>query len=185
MVTDLFADAERRMKRAVEVLRGELSSIRTGRARPSLVENITVDYYGVPTPIGQLATISVPEARLLLLQPWDKGALPQIEKAIRKSELGLNPTSDGNVIRIPIPPLTEERRRELVRLVRQKVEQGRVAVRNVRRDGLERIRAMEKNKELSQDEARRAQEQLQKLTDRFIGEMDRLGQEKEAEVMEV
>lgn len=185
MTTEVFADTERRMKRAVEVVRDELSSIRGGRAHPSLVANTSVDYYGTLTPLNQLASITAPEARLIVVQPWDKQALQSIERAIQKSELGLNPASDGNIVRIPIPPLTEERRRELVKVVKQKVEQGRVAVRNVRRDEVDKLRTMEKNKELSQDEARRAQEQVQKLTDKHIGEMDRLGQGKETEIMEV
>lgn len=184
-VNDLMADAEARMKKAVEVLRKELASIRTGRANPALVEGLQVDYYGVPTPLNQLATITAPEARLLVIQPWDRSALSAIERALLRSDLGLTPTNDGQVIRLSLPPLTEERRRELVRLVRRRVEEGRVAVRNVRRDILDRIRTMERNKELSQDEARRAQERLQKVTDAHIEQMDRLAEAKEAEIMEV
>ena len=160
-------------------------SLRTGRASPGLVENIRVEYYGTPTPIDQLASISVPEARMLIIQPWDKTALPAIEKAIRKSELGLNPSSDGNVVRLVIPELTEERRKDLVKVVRKKVEEGRIAIRNVRREGLEKLRDMEKNKEISQDEHRRASTQLQKLTDSFIAEVENTGQGKEAQLMEV
>jgi len=184
-VSEVLSDAESRMKKSVEFLRKELNSIRTGRANPALVENLTVDYYGVPTPLNQLATISVPEARVIMIQPWDKQALKEVERSILKSEMGLVPNNDGNVIRINIPPLTEERRTELARLVARKVEEGHVAIRNIRRDGLEKFREMERNKELSQDEARRAQDQLQKLTNRYIQEMDQLRRQKEAEVMEV
>ena len=144
-----------------------------------------VDYYGVPTPLNQLASISVPEPRVLMIQPWDKQAMKDVERSVLKSDLGLVPTNDGNVIRINIPTLTEERRRELVRLVGRRVEDGHVAVRNIRRDSLARFRGMEKSKELSQDESRRSQEQLQSLTERFIDQMDSLRADKEAEVMEV
>ncbi|MBI4199658.1 MAG: ribosome recycling factor [Chloroflexi bacterium] len=173
------------MQKAVEALRRELTTLRTGRANPALVENLNVDYYGVPTPLKQLAAISVPEARLLLIQPWDRQVLPAIERAILKSALGLNPGNDGTVIRLPIPPMTEERRRDLVRIVKKYVEDGRVAVRNVRRDVLEKLRALERGKELAQDDHRRADGQLQKLTDAFIGQMGRLGDAKEAEILEV
>jgi ribosome recycling factor len=144
-----------------------------------------VDYYGVPTPLNQLASISVPEPRVLMIQPWDKQAMKDVERSVLKSDLGLVPTNDGNVIRISIPTLTEERRRELVRLVGRRVEDGHVAVRNIRRDSLARFRGMERSKELSQDESRRSQEQIQSLTDRFIDQMDSLRADKEAEVMEV
>lgn len=184
-VNDLLGEGESRMKKAVEALKRELGVIRTGRANPALVEHIQVDYYGVPTPLGQMASIAAPEARLLVVQPWDRSALPAIEKAILKSDVGLTPASDGNVIRLAVPLLTEERRRELVRLVRRKVEDGRVAVRNIRRDINDRLRAMEKNKELSQDDSRRGQERLQKLTDAYVAQVDGLGNAKESEVMEV
>ena len=185
MPDQVLSDADRRMARSVEVLKRELGGIRTGRASPALVENLSVDYYGAPTPVNQLATISAPEARLLLIQPWDRQGLTAIEKAILKSELGLTPSSDGSVIRLSIPPLSEERRRDLVRLVKRKVEDDRVAVRNIRRDALEKLREMERNKDISQDELHRAQERLQKQTDTHIGEMEALGSRKEAEVMEV
>jgi len=185
MIEDVLTDAEDRMKKAVEALRRELASIRTGRARPSLVDHVRVDYYGSTVPLNQLATVAAPEARLLTIQPWDRQALGAIEKAIQKSDLGLNPSNDGHIIRLVIPPLTEERRRELARVVHKKTEEGRVAVRNVRRDSLEHLRRLEKDEKVSEDEERRAQDRLQKLTDRLIGEVDRLGQEKEAEVLEV
>jgi len=173
------------MKKAVEALRRELAAIRTGRARPSLVDHVRVDYYGSTVPLNQVATVAAPEARLLTIQPWDRQGLGAIEKAIQKSDLGLNPSNDGHIIRLVIPPLTEERRHELARVVHKKVEEGRVAVRNVRRDSLEHLRRLQKDESVSEDEERRAQERLQKLTDRFIGGVDRLGQEKEAELLEV
>lgn len=182
---EVLAETEARMKKSVEALTRELASIRTGRASPALVENITVDYYGVPTPMNQLASISVPEARVLTITPWDKQSMKEVEKSLMKSELGLVPNNDGSAIRINIPTLTEERRRDLVKIVARKVEEAHVAVRNIRRDSLESFRSMEKDKELSQDESRRAQEQLQRLTDAFIGQTNELREEKEAEVMEV
>jgi len=173
------------MVKAIETLKRELAGMRTGRARPGLVEHIRVDYYGVPTPLHQIAGISAPEARLLVIQPWDRQSLSGIEKAILKSDLGLNPSNDGHVIRLVIPQLTEERRRELVRVVRRRVEEGRVALRNVRREALEHLRESERNKEISEDERERAAEQLQKLTDSFMVQVDQLGQDKEAELLEV
>ena len=184
-VASLLSETESRMRKSVEAFRRELNSIRTGRASPTLVEGLLINYYGVPTPLNQMASVTVPEARVLMIQPWDKQSLRDVEKGILVSDLGLVPNNDGNVIRINIPTLTEERRRELVRLVGRKVEEGHVAVRNIRRDTLERFRVMEKEKELSQDECRRAQEQLQRLTDSFVQQMDVLRTEKEAEVMEV
>ena len=184
-VASLLDDTDSRMEKSVEALGRELNSIRTGRASPALVENLMVNYYGVPTPLNQVGSISVPEARQLMIQPWDKQALKDVEKGILASDLGLVPNNDGNVIRINIPILTEERRKDLVRLVGRQVEEGHVAVRNIRRDTLERFRRMQKEKELSQDEGRKAQEQLQKLTDSLIKKMDDLRADKEAEVMEV
>ena len=173
------------MNKTLEVLQRELATIRTGRASPALVENIRVDYHGVPTPINQMATISVPEARLIVIHPWDKEALSSIEKAILKSDLGLNPTNDGNVIRLSIPQLTEEGRKRLVRVVRKKVEEGRIAIRNIRREAVEELRGLERNKEISEDEQKRALEQLQRQTDSFIEQSDSIGESKEAEVMEI
>ena len=185
MVTAALADSEARMQKAVEALKRELATIRTGRSSPALVENLMVDYYGVPTPLNQLATISAPEARLLTINPWDRQALTSIERGILKSNLGLNPTNDGSIIRLPIPQPSEERRRELVKVVKRRVEDGRVAVRNIRRDIVERLRTMERNKEFSQDESQRSQSRLQQLTDAIIAQMESLAAEKEAEVMEV
>ncbi len=185
MIEETLADAEDRMKKAIAVLQRELDAVRTGRARPSLVEQLKVDYYDTTLPLNQLATVSAPEARLLTIQPWDRQALGAIEKAIQKSDLGLNPINDGHTIRLAIPQLTEERRKEMVKMVHKKVEEGRVAVRNVRRHCLDELRQMDKEKKISEDDDHRAQEQLQKLTDRFIEEIDELGKGKEAELLEV
>ncbi len=185
MIDDILSEASTRMGKTIEAMRKELAAIRTGRATPAIVDHIKVDYYGVPTPLNQIATISAPEARLLLIQPWDRHALSSIEKAILKSDLGLNPTSDGNVIRLSIPQLSEERRRELVKVVRKRAEETRVALRNIRRNALEEFRELERGKEISQDEQKRAQERLQELTDSFIEEVDRVGRDKEAELLEV
>lgn len=185
MIEDVLADSEQRMHKVVEALRRDLATIRTGRASPSLLDRLTVDYFGTPTPLNQLASIAVPEPRMLTIQPWDKSTMPLIEKAIQKSDLGLTPTNDGRQIRLVIPQLTEERRRDLVKVVRRKVEEAKVAVRNVRRDAHEDAKKLEKEKKLSEDELKRAQDRLQKLTDRFIQETERVGAAKEAEVMEV
>src|SRR5215831_17640466 len=185
MVDDIFEDAERRMQKAVEALKQDISSIRTGRASPSLVERITVDYYGAPTPINQVASISVPEARLLVIQPWDRKLLTDIEKAIQKSDLGINPNNDGQVIRLSIPPMNEERRRELAKTLHKRLDEHKVAIRNVRRDVQDKLREREKKKEVSEDELKRSVEKLQKLTDRFIEDMDKVGKTKEVEILEV
>jgi len=173
------------MKAVSEGLKQELSTLRTGRASPALVEHIKVDYAGVPTPLNQLASIAVPEARLIVIQPWDPGSLHSIEQAILKSDLGLNPVNDGRVIRLSIPPLSEERRKELTKIVHKRLEERRVAVRNLRRDALEDLKKAEKNKEISQDESRRIQDQLQKLTDLYIGVAEKIAQDKEKELLEV
>ena len=185
MIDDVLADAEKRMRASIEALKRDLAHIRTGRASTGLVEHVQVEYYGAPTPLNQLGTISVPEARLLVITPWDKSAIGAIEKAIQKSELNLNPSNDGNVIRIPVPPLTEERRRSLVKLVRQRVEEDRVAVRNIRRDCIHDIREMEHEKMVGEDDAKRAQDKLQPLTDRYIKEAEELGSQKEQEILTV
>ena len=185
MIDDVLADAEKRMRASIEALKRDLAHIRTGRASTGLVEHVQVEYYGAPTPLNQLGTISVPEARLLVITPWDKSAIGAIEKAIQKSELNLNPSNDGNVIRIPVPPLTEERRRSLVKLVRQRVEEDRVAVRNIRRDCIHDIREMEHEKMVGEDDAKRAQDKLQTLTDRYIKEAEELGSQKEQEILTV
>ncbi|MER3456218.1 MAG: ribosome recycling factor [candidate division GAL15 bacterium] len=185
MIQDVLNDARARMQKAVEATARELGSLRTGRASPALLEHIKVEYYGTQVPLNQLATISVLEPRLLVVQPWDRNATKAIEKAILQSELGLVPSSDGVVLRVPIPPLTEERRRELVRVARKHAEEGRVAVRNVRREARQTLEELEEAREISEDELHRAQEELQKLTDRFIAEIDALLQKKEAEILEV
>ena len=185
MITDVLQNTEEKMKKSVEVLRAELASIRTGRATPALVEHIKVEYAGVPTPLKQLANISAPEARLIVIQPWDQRSIGNIEKAILKSDLGLNPTNDGNLVRISIPPLTEERRQELIKIVHKRVEEGRIAIRNLRREAMEEMKRLEKNKDISQDEHKRGLDQLQKLTNIFIANAEQVGQDKEAELTEV
>ena len=182
---NVLSDADSRMAKAVEFLSRDVSTLRTGRATTSLVEGVMVDYYGTPTPLNQLATITVPEARLIVVQPYDRQAMQSIEKGLQRSDTGLNPSSDGTVIRLAVPPLTQERRREIVRVLKRKVEDSKVAVRNVRRDALERLRSMEKDKSLSQDDNRRAQDRLQKATDAHIGELDKVSSAKEAEIMQV
>jgi len=185
MITDLIDQAEVRMKKAVEVLRKDLAGIRAGRANPSMLDKVVVDYYGVPTPVNQLANISVPEPRLLIIQPWDKTSIKAIEKAIFKSNLGINPSNDGNVIRLSIPQLTEERRGELVKVVKKQTEELKVAVRNIRRDENENLKKLEKDKVASEDDVKKAQEKVQKLTDKYIKELDDVLQNKENEIMEV
>ena len=185
MVEEVLAETESKMKLSVKAFERELSSVRTGRANPSLIENLMVDYYGVSTPIGQMASISVPEARMLMIQPWDTQSIGEVEQSIHKSDLGLVPNNDGTVIRIMIPELTEERRMQLVKLVGRKVEDAHVSARNVRRQSLETFRGMEHRKEISQDESRRAQTKLQELTDSFISNMDDLKTKKSDEVMEI
>jgi ribosome recycling factor len=185
MIDDVFNDAKDRMTNAVEALRRELATIRTGRAHPGLVEHLRVDYYGVPTPLNQLATISVPDPRLLTIQPWDRQAMGPIEKAILKSDLSLTPTNDGVIIRLSIPQLTEERRRELAKSVHKKVEEGRVEIRNIRRDGHDELRRLQREKLISEDDQFRGQEKLQKLTDEYIQQVERVGEEKEAELLAV
>ncbi len=185
MTADLFADAERRMQKAIEALKQDLAAIRTGRASPSLVDRIQVDYYGTPTPINQIASILAPEARQLVIQPWDRKMLTDIEKAIQKSDLGINPTNDGLVVRLNIPPMSEERRRDMVKALHKKLDEHKVAVRNVRRDIHDKLREREKKKDVSEDELKRSIERLQKLTDRYIDEMDKVGKSKEQEILEV
>ena len=182
---EVLADVERRMNRSMEALERELATLRTGRATPSLVENISVDYYGSPTPLKQIASISAPDARAIMIQPWDRQALRDIERSLMQSEMGFNPSNDGNIITVPIPPLNQERRQELVRLLKRKIEEGKVSVRNVRRDGLESLRKLERDKAISQDQNRRSQDQLQKTTDGFIKSMDQVSTAKEAEIMQV
>ena len=185
MLDQLFETADRKMKRAVEALQHDLGAVRTGRASPTLLERVQVDYYGTPTALNGVAQISVPEPRLLVIQPWEKKMLPLIEKAIQKSDLGLTPTSDGNVVRLAIPPLNEERRRDLVKQVHKRVEEARVAVRNCRRDALDELKKAEKDQHLPEGDVKRAQDRLQKMTDSTIGQVDDVGKRKEAEVMEI
>ena len=185
MDSRILWDTEEKMQKAVDLLRRELTNIRTGRATPALVEHIKVEYAGVPTPLNQLASVSVPEARLLVIQPWDRSSIHNIEKAILKSDLGLTPVNDGNVIRLNIPPLTEERRRDLVKVVRKRVEEKKIVIRNLRREAMDELKRLEKSKDISQDEHKRAQTQLQKLTDSAIVDVEQVGQEKEVELMEV
>lgn len=185
MTGQLFQETEDKMKKAIEVMRKDLASLRAGRANPSLLDKVQVDYYGSLTPINQLAGISAPEPRLLVIQPWDKTVIPAIEKSILKSDLGLNPSNDGNVIRLAIPQLTQERRQDLVKVVRKKAEEFKIVVRNARRDANDSIKAMEKDGDISEDEAKRAQEQIQKLTDEYIEQIDKILDNKEAEIMEV
>ncbi|HEY66576.1 MAG TPA: ribosome recycling factor [Caldilineae bacterium] len=185
MINDALREAEERMKKAVEALQNDLRGVRTGRASPALVERLMVDYYGVPTPLQQLATIAVPEPRLLTIRPFNPGDIGLIEKAILKSDLGLTPSNDGRLIRLVIPRLTEERRRELVKIVARRVEEGRVAIRNIRRDTINDLREFEKEKLISEDELHRALEEVQKLTDRYIERVDEVGKAKETEIMEI
>lgn len=185
MFGKLLKETEEKMKKVVENTRKEFGKIRTGRARPSLVEGIMVEYYGTMTPLEQMAKISAPEPRLLVIQPWDKSVINNIEHAILKSDLGLNPTNDGDVIRITIPQLTEERRKELVRVVRKKAEEERIAVRNIRREANEELKKLEKDGEISEDNYHRGLENVQELTDEYIEKIDKLLEEKEAEIMEV
>ncbi|MDP8904753.1 MAG: ribosome recycling factor [Chloroflexota bacterium] len=185
MTDVLRRDADARMHRAVEALERDLGAIRTGRASTALVERISVEYYGTQTPLNQLASISVPEAHSILIQPWDRSALGAIEKAILRSDVGLTPNVDGTVVRLNIPPLTEERRRELVRLVHKRMEEARIEIRNHRRELADDIRRAEKEGELGADEARRELDLAQKLTDRWIDEVERIGKHKEQEILEV
>lgn len=184
MVSDALKTIEEKMQASVGGLKRDLATLRTGRATPALIDHIKVDYAGIPTPLNQIAGISVPESNLLVIQPWDKGTIRDIEKAILKSDLGLNPSSDGNVIRISIPPLSEERRQELIKVVRKRVEERKIVLRNLRHGVVKELKDMEQNKEISQDEHKRAFDQLQKLTDVFIDEVERIGRDKEVELME-
>lgn len=181
----VYQDAEQRMKKSVENFIRDVAKLRTGRAHPSLVEHIVVSYYGTDTPLNQVANIVVEDARTLSITPWDKSAVAAIDKAIRSADLGLNPATAGQVIRVPLPPLTEERRKELIKMVHGMAEEARVAIRNVRRDGNTYIKDLEKKKVLTEDEVRRAEEKVQKITDKFIAEIDKLIASKEAELMHV
>lgn len=185
MIKDILTDAEHRMRGAIQVLHDDLAGIRTGRASPALVERLPIEYYGTPTPLQQLASISVPEPRTLTIKPFDGSTLKTIEKAIQASDLGLNPNNDGKVIHLNLPPLTEERRRDLVKHVHHRLEESRIAVRNIRRDALNDMRDFEKEKLISEDDLERGEVDLQKLTDKFIEEIGEQGKKKEIEIMEV
>ena len=185
MSSEILAEADQRMGRAVEAMERDFQGIRTGRASTSLVERITVDYYGTQTPLNQLAGISVPEPHQIVIQPWDRGVLGAIEKAITKSDIGLVPNVDGTVVRLNIPPLTEERRKELVKVVHKRMEEARVEIRNIRRDAAEHLKKEERDGDMGADEAHRQLDVLQKTTDRHIAEVDRRGAAKEGEVLEV
>ncbi|MGL4370589.1 MAG: ribosome recycling factor [Spirochaetota bacterium] len=183
MVNDIEKDLEERMEKSIKSLEREFLTIRTGRANPALLDNVKVESYGSLMPINQVATVSCPEPRLLMIQPWDKSNLSAIEKAIYKADLSLNPSSDGNVIRIQIPELTEERRKELVKVVKNKTEDTKIAIRNVRRDGNDMVKDLEKEKELSEDDAKAAQASIQKTTDRYIEKAQKLADNKEKEIL--
>jgi ribosome recycling factor len=181
----LFKDAETRMKHAIEHLQQDLAGYRTGRANPAMVERLMVDYHGSPMQLKHLASITVPEPRQLLIQPWDQSAVSAIEKAIQRSDLGVNPVSDGRTLRITLPPLTEERRKDLIKQVHKRAEEARVAVRNIRRDLHEHLRQLQKNKHISEDDLKRHEQQMEKLTHKYIEEIDRIQKAKDAELMEV
>jgi ribosome recycling factor len=185
MSSEILADAEQKMTRAVDAMERDFQGVRTGRASTALVERIHVDYYGTSTPLNQLAGISVPEPHQIVIQPWDRGVLGAIEKAITKSDLGLMPNVDGTVVRLNIPPLTEERRKDLVRVVHKRMEEARVEIRNLRRDAADQLKKEERDGDVGTDESHRQLDALQRTTDRFVGEVDRLGAAKEQEVLEV
>ncbi|HZK42800.1 MAG TPA: ribosome recycling factor [Syntrophomonadaceae bacterium] len=185
MVKDILSDADDRMSKSIEHLKTDLASMRAGRANPAMLDKIMVDYYGEFMPINQLANITVPEARLIVIQPWDKTSVPQIEKAILRSDLGVNPNNDGNVIRIAIPQLTEERRKDIVKVVKQKAEDAKIAIRNIRREANDMLKASEKDKLISEDENKKAMDDIQEITDKFIKNVDLILQVKEKDIMEV
>ena len=185
MVSQALQNIEVKMSASIGAFKNELTTIRTGHATPALIEHLKVDYAGVPMPLNQIAGISAPEAMLLVIQPWDRSSLNNIEKAILKSDLGLNPSNDGTIIRIAIPLLSEERRQELIKIVRKRIEDRRIAIRNLRHEATDEVKKLEKNKDISQDDLKRGLDQLQKLTDRFMSEIEQIGRDKEADLMEV
>ncbi len=185
MLDLVYAEAEERMEKVIAAFQRELSTLRAGRATPSLLDRIEVEYYGTATPLNQLAGVTAPEPRLLVVQPWDKQALGEIEKAIMKSDLGLTPNSDGNVIRLAIPQLTEERRKELVRFIRKKAEESKVGIRNIRRDANDEIKKLEKDSDITEDERKKGLDQIQEITDKRIAEIDEILEVKEKEMLEV
>ncbi len=184
MIEDIYQETKDRMSKSIAALKNELKRVRTGRASLSLLDGIRVDYYGTPTPLSQMASLSVPESRLITIQPWDVSVIKEIEKAILKSDLGLTPSSDGKIIRISIPPLTEQRRKELMKVVNKLCEDYKVAVRNVRRDSNELLKGLKKDGDISEDEAFKAQDQVQKITDDYIKRIDEVYKEKEKEILE-
>ncbi|KPJ68624.1 ribosome recycling factor [candidate division WOR-1 bacterium DG_54_3] len=184
-IKSVYTETEDRMQKTVDAIGREFAGIRTGKATPSLVEGIKVDYYGNMTPLSQVASITIPDPKLLVIQPWEKRLIPEIAKAVQKSDLGLNPLTDANVVRLPIPPLTEERRKDLVKLVKKISEEGKIAVRNIRRESNDRFKKAEKEKEISEDNSRKAQERIQEITDDFIQAIDDLVKKKEEEIMEI
>ena len=184
-VADVRKSAEQKMQKSIDALKLDLSKVRTGRAHTGLLDHVVVDYYGTPTPIPQIGSVSLLDARTLAVTPWEKKLLPNVEKAIRDSDLGLNPASDGDKVRVPMPALTEERRRDLIKVVRHEAENARVAVRNIRRDANNHLKDMLKKKEVPEDQERKAQDDVQKLTDRYIGEIDKILQQKEADLLAV
>lgn len=185
MTKEIFSQAEEKMKKTVEVLQKELSSIRTGKATTSLLDGIKVEYYGSIVPLNQVATLSVPDYKLIIIQPWEKKLIPEIAKAIQKSDLGLNPLTDANVVRLPIPPLTEERRQDLVKHVKKIIEDTKVSLRNIRREANDALKKKEKDKEISEDDSRKGMEQVQKILDEHIKSVEELMKKKEEEIMEV
>lgn len=185
MTKEIIKDAEERMKKAVELFRQDLAGMRAGRATPALLEKVRVEAYGSPVPVNNVATIEVPDPRTLVIKPWDRSLIKAIERAINASDLGLTPVNDGVVIRLNVPPMTEERRKELVKVVHKRTEEQRVAIRNIRRDANDQIKKMEKDKAISEDESRRAQDEVQKLTDKYIKESEQVMAAKEKEIMEV
>ncbi len=184
-VADVKKNTEQKMQKSIETLKGNLAKVRTGRAHPGMIDHIQVDYYGTPTHITQVANVTLLDARTLGVQPWEKKMLAVVEKAIRESDLGLNPSTQGDLIRVPTPPLTEERRKEMVKLVKSEAEDGKIAVRNIRRDANEALKKLLKDKTISEDDERRAQDDVQKLTDKFVAEVDKLVAEKEKEILTV
>jgi ribosome recycling factor len=184
-VKQIYAESDNRMKKSIEILKKDFARIRTGRASATLLDGITVEYYGSPMPVNQVAAISIPDARMIMIQPWEKNILHPIEKAIQASDLGLNPINDGNVIRLPIPPLSEERRKELFKHCKKISEDNKVAIRNIRRDGNEQLKESEKSKKITQDELKKGQDEIQKLTDKYIKSVDDLLALKEKEIMEL
>ncbi|MGI9327695.1 MAG: ribosome recycling factor [Pseudomonadales bacterium] len=185
MIDEIRTDADERMSKSVESMQAAFAKIRTGRASPSLLNSISVDYYGTDTPLNQVASVNVEDARTLAISPWEKQLVPVIEKALLKSDLGITPSTSGNLIRVPMPPLTEENRRDLVKVARQEAENGKIAIRNIRRDAISDIRELAKEKMVAEDEARKAEEGIQKMTDRHVGEVEKVLATKEADLLEI